>query len=193
MKDSSEFDLCLYLPAICLAIESTPAWFKNYQSSYLAALREVFCNVHVFSYSSTMYKRVLGSECVAQMMSLIFISRSIRVPAVFEDIRQDLLKPNSVRILRQCNRQSLRFRSVVQTIGDTMMYDYPTNQLVEKVRHCYYSMRDSFVEFLGKQKEIETRICFGGMRCSTKPLHRKPLILTLCSARQKGECSILSS
>jgi len=97
IKDSSDLDLCLYLPAICLAIESTPVWFKKHQNEAVAALRE----------------RVLGSDCVAQMMSLIFISRSIRMPSVFEKIRQDLLKPNS-------------------TIGDTMMYDYPTNQLVEK-------------------------------------------------------------
>jgi len=97
IKESSEPELCSYLPAVCLAIESTPIWYRQHQVEAVMALEE----------------RVFSSKRIAQAMSLIFLSHSIRTPFVFESIKEKMLKPNS-------------------SIGDTMMYEFPLNKLMEK-------------------------------------------------------------
>ena len=83
IRESSETDLCLYLPAICLAIESTPIWCRYHRDSSLEALK----------------RRVMTSTVIAQSMSLILRSHSVKNPRVFDDIKTELTKANSVRVI----------------------------------------------------------------------------------------------
>jgi len=71
---SAEYEVCLFLPAMCLAIEGTPVWFKNHQQKALKALQQ----------------RVEASPRIAQSMLLVLDSKSIKDRHLFVHVEQSL-------------------------------------------------------------------------------------------------------
>jgi len=80
IEKASEYEICLFLPCLCLAIEATPIWHRNSQDSALSALE----------------KRVAQSPRIAQSMVLILYSGSVKNPETFKNVSSAL--ENSKRL-----------------------------------------------------------------------------------------------